>query len=240
MARTREFDPAQALDKAMTVFWAKGYSDTSMDDLVGATGVSRYGIYGTFGNKRELFEKALDKYADSIGKQSFLRLLEPDTSLADIQRVFEERVADMCALEERRGCLVVHTAMQLAPQDPELRGVLLKFMKRWRVPSAVPASIQDTRTSIGTPDRSISSFQCKGPTSAQVCPSPTTSSRNSASTTAAKTSGFASCSASAAANIEPSTSWSTLRVLPPSSGSLRSIMPTTWLHVPMKARADMP
>ena len=130
MVRTRTFDPTDALSKAVDLFASKGYADTSMEDIVQVTGVSRYGLYGTFGNKRELFEKALDKYADSIGKQSFLRLLEPDTTLADIRRVFEERVADMCALEERKGCLVVHTAMQLAPEDPELRGVLMKFMKR--------------------------------------------------------------------------------------------------------------
>ena len=130
MVRTRTFDPTEALSKAVDLFASKGYADTSMEDLVQVTGVSRYGLYGTFGNKRELFEQALDKYADSIGKKSFLRLLEPDTSLADIRRVFEERVADMCALEERQGCLVVHTAMQLAPQDPELRDVLQKFMRR--------------------------------------------------------------------------------------------------------------
>ena len=130
MVRTRTFVPTDALSRAVDLFAAKGYANTSMEDLVQETGVSRYGLYGTFGNKRELFEKALDKYADSIGKQSFLRLLEPDSSLADIRRVFDERVADMCALEERKGCLVVHTAMQLAPEDPELRGVLQKFMKR--------------------------------------------------------------------------------------------------------------
>ena len=130
MVRTRTFDPSAALSKAVDLFASKGYADTSMEDIVQATGVSRYGLYGTFGNKRELFEKALDKYADSMGKQAFLRLLEPEASLGDIRRIFEARVADMCALEENRGCLFIHTAMQLAPQDQDLRGVLLKFMKR--------------------------------------------------------------------------------------------------------------
>jgi TetR/AcrR family transcriptional repressor of nem operon len=101
-----------------------------MDDIVRATGVSRYGIYGTFGNKRELFEQALDRYAEGMGKQSFLRLLEPDASLAHIRRIFDERVADMCCTQERKGCLFIHTAMQLAPEDEELQGVLKKFMKR--------------------------------------------------------------------------------------------------------------
>jgi len=101
-----------------------------MDDIVRATGVSRYGLYGTFGNKRELFEQALDRYAEGMGKQSFLRLLEPDASLAHIRTIFDERVADMCCTEEKKGCLFIHTAMQLAPDDEELQGVLKKFMKR--------------------------------------------------------------------------------------------------------------
>ena len=130
MVRTRTFNPSEALSKAVDLFASKGYSETSMEDIVQATGVSRYGLYGTFGNKRELFEQALDKYADSMGKQSFLRLLEPDTSLPDIRRIFDERVAAMCAMEENRGCLFIHTAMQLAPQDKDLRDVLLKFMRR--------------------------------------------------------------------------------------------------------------
>jgi TetR/AcrR family transcriptional repressor of nem operon len=101
-----------------------------MDDIVKATGVSRYGIYGTFGNKRELFEQALERYAEGMGKQSFLRLLEPDASLAHIRRIFDERVADMCCNEEHKGCLFIHTAMQLAPEDEELQSVLKNFMKR--------------------------------------------------------------------------------------------------------------
>ena len=130
IVRTRTFDPSAALSQAVDLFASKGYSDTSMDDIVRATGVSRYGIYGTFGNKRELFEQALDRYADRMGKASFLRLLEPDASLAHIRKIFEERVSDMFNADERRGCLFVHTTMQLAPDDEELRGVVQKFMKR--------------------------------------------------------------------------------------------------------------
>lgn len=101
-----------------------------MDDIVRATGVSRYGLYGTFGNKRELFEQALDRFADSMGKQAFLRLLEPDASLAHIRRIFDERVKAMCGNGENKGCLFIHTAMQLAPQDEDLKLVLQKFMNR--------------------------------------------------------------------------------------------------------------
>ena len=130
MVRTRTFDPSAALKLAVELFASKGYSETSMEDIVKATGVSRYGIYGTFGNKRELFEQALDRYADSMGKQAFLRLLEPGASIDHIRRIFQERVEDMCCQEENKGCLFIHTAMELAPQDDDLRDVLLKFMRR--------------------------------------------------------------------------------------------------------------
>ena len=130
MVRTRTFDPSSALTSAVELFASKGYSETSMEDIVQATGVSRYGLYSTFGNKRELFEQALERFADGMGKQSFLRLLEPDASLDHIRRIFDERVIDMCCLEEHKGCLFIHTAMELAPQDDEIRGVLQKFMKR--------------------------------------------------------------------------------------------------------------
>lgn len=103
-----------------------------MEDIVRATGVSRYGLYGTFGNKRELFEAALEQYAEGMGKQSFLRLLETDASLDRIRKIFDDRVADMCCSEANRdrGCLFIHTAMQMAPQDEELRDVLQRFMQR--------------------------------------------------------------------------------------------------------------
>lgn len=130
MVRTRTFDPTAALTKAVELFSSKGYSETSMEDIVKATGVSRYGIYGTFGNKRDLFEQALDRYADSMGKQAFLRLLEPDASLDHIRNIFKGRVNDMCCEEESKGCLFIHTAMELAPQDDDLRDVLQKFMAR--------------------------------------------------------------------------------------------------------------
>jgi len=130
MVRSREFDPSTALDRAVELFSSKGYSDTSMDDIVNATGVSRYGLYGTFGNKRELFEQALERYADAMGRDSFLRLLEPDASLDHVRAIFDERLAAMCSTCQNRGCMLCHTAMELAPHDVEIQDVLQRFMKR--------------------------------------------------------------------------------------------------------------
>ena len=64
MARPREFDLETALERAMQVFWAKGYEATSLDDLCHATKLSRSSLYGTFGGKRNLLFRALARYTD--------------------------------------------------------------------------------------------------------------------------------------------------------------------------------
>jgi len=130
MVRTRAFDPSDALNRAVELFSSKGYAETSMDDIVNATGVSRYGLYGTFGNKRELFEQALERYADAMGREAFLKLLEPDASLGHIRAIFEERLDAMCESGRNSGCMLCHTAMELAPHDVEIQGVLQRFLKR--------------------------------------------------------------------------------------------------------------
>ena len=77
MARPREFDADEALDKAMHLFWAKGYYDTSIRDLVEATGVNYYGLYGTFESKHGLFLAALDRYRAKVTSQIVRELNRP-------------------------------------------------------------------------------------------------------------------------------------------------------------------
>ena len=81
MARPKEFDPEDALDKAMQQFWAKGYHDTSIRDLVDRTGVNYYGLYAAFENKRGLFLAALDRYRDTITTEIIGELKRSGTSL---------------------------------------------------------------------------------------------------------------------------------------------------------------
>ena len=129
MARTREFDPDTALTGAMQVFAARGYSNTSIDDVVSATGVSRYGIYGTFGNKRELFEQALGRYIEQRGQAAFMRLLDPASGLAEIRETFLDRVRYVAEAKENNACLMINTAMSLGPRDSEIDEVLSKLFR---------------------------------------------------------------------------------------------------------------
>lgn len=119
MARSKEFEPREALQKAMELFWHKGYSDTSMDDLVAYTGVSRYGLYSTFGDKHELFLAALDHYRDSSATWLLGAMEAPDASLAAVRWFFETLLAGACSPKGELGCLMCNTALALAPHDQE-------------------------------------------------------------------------------------------------------------------------
>lgn len=130
MVRTRKFEPSTALSRAMELFCTHGYSDTSMDDIVKATGVSRYGLYSTFGNKRELFEQALERFAAELAQRGYLRLLDPDVTLADVRAIFDGRIDDLLSNDAASGCLLCHTAMELAPHDREIQAVLQRFIRR--------------------------------------------------------------------------------------------------------------
>ena len=127
MARTREFEPAEALEQALHVFWEKGYEETSFDDIVSATNVSRYGLYGTFGNKRDLFRKVLRHYVELFIQTVQADLRRPDASLPEIRGYFDALLRLGETRPAGRGCLVCNTAVEVAPHDPEIAADVRKF-----------------------------------------------------------------------------------------------------------------
>ena len=64
MARPREFDEGAVLDAAVLCFWAQGYEATSVKDLVEHTGITAASLYNAFGDKRAIYQKALDRYVE--------------------------------------------------------------------------------------------------------------------------------------------------------------------------------
>ncbi len=129
MARIREFDPDQALESAIGVFWDKGFFDTSMDDLVHGTGVARYGLYGRWGNKRELFIAALKRYGDIGTTEGPAAILgQPDASLPQIHECFGSWLDMAC--DERLGCMACNTAIEIAPHDEEIAAEVRKIFAR--------------------------------------------------------------------------------------------------------------
>ncbi|MGH4028119.1 TetR/AcrR family transcriptional regulator [Actinomycetota bacterium Odt1-20B] len=119
MARTKEFDPEAALQSALELFWRRGYEATSMADLVEHLGVGRASIYATFGNKHELYLKALERYGEAQGPRLLNELSQPGPALPAVRAVVR-RFASEATTEEGRlaGCFITNTAAELAPHDP--------------------------------------------------------------------------------------------------------------------------
>lgn len=100
----------------MELFWAKGYEATSLDDLLGAMKIGRQSLYDTFGDKRALFLASLAHYRELT--DTFIRTClgdAPDVKTA-LRRLFMQ-VIDEPRHHRRRGCLLVNTAVELAPHD---------------------------------------------------------------------------------------------------------------------------
>jgi len=120
MARPREFDPDKALDKAMRLFWKKGYFDTSIRDIVAETGVSHAGLYGTFGNKSDLFVAALERYEKTVIQKMFAVLDSPHSSKPEIEVFFKQLPQMAKTTEFQAGCLMCNTATELACCDDKI------------------------------------------------------------------------------------------------------------------------
>ena len=130
MPRNKEFEPEEALDKAMGIFWRKGYFDTSVDDLVQQVGVSRYGLYGTFGNKHKLFLASLDRYRDTFVSKLLADLETPDASLAEIQNYFVAFIEISKTERGKLGCFMCNTATELALHDEQVSEKINYYLQR--------------------------------------------------------------------------------------------------------------
>jgi TetR/AcrR family transcriptional repressor of nem operon len=117
MARPREFDEATVLDAAVLCFWSRGYDATSVKDLVAKTGITAASLYNAFGDKRALYERALGHYVDgSVADR--IRRCAALTPREAINAFFDEIVKRSLADSERKGCMLVNAALEVAPHDP--------------------------------------------------------------------------------------------------------------------------
>src|SRR5262245_20802716 len=107
MARPREFDVDEALDRATKVFWARGYEATSVQDLVEALGVNRASLYATFGDKAQLFAQVIDRYGQHVDEVIGGALAAPAAGVEAIRAWFKALIRMGTQVTGPRGCLLV-------------------------------------------------------------------------------------------------------------------------------------
>lgn len=143
MARKREFDVDEALEKALEVFHRQGFAATSMQELVDHMGIGRGSLYETFGSKEQLFVRALTRYADRSVAAMVDCLEAADDPLEGIRALLDKTVSTHAENPDRSGCMVVNTIVELAPRDPAFADT---FRSAWRrLEEALEAALERAR-----------------------------------------------------------------------------------------------
>jgi AcrR family transcriptional regulator len=154
MGRARAFDADEALDRAMTVFWSKGYEGTSLSDLTAAMGINRPSLYAAFGNKQELFRKALERYGE--GPSSYERAALAHLSAREVAESLLRGAADVQTDPHTpAGCLAVLGTTYCAEDSSPIGKIVIAFRRagqaairerfeRARVEGDLPANADPT------------------------------------------------------------------------------------------------
>lgn len=133
MPRTTSFTSEQLADRALQHFWINGFHASSMDDLVNATGISRHGIYNSFGGKKALFLACFDRYQQSVVTPAFEAVEASDATLQSVLDYFERQIslAESVGLPGP-GCFVANSATEVAPGDPDVMAEVAQHNDRLR------------------------------------------------------------------------------------------------------------
>jgi TetR/AcrR family transcriptional repressor of nem operon len=120
MARKKEFDEKALLDKAVDLFWRKGYHATSAQDLVDELGISRSSLYDTYTDKRNLFKESLRQY-ELCNTSALVRMAdESNNAQQTVQQIFQNIIKESAEDPVNKGCFMVNTAVELSGQDKEI------------------------------------------------------------------------------------------------------------------------
>lgn len=121
MARPKSFNQDQALEKAMHLFWEKGFEATSIQDLVEHLGINRQSIYDTFGDKKEFFLKCLELYRNRDADEK-LSNLEHQNVQEVFSNIFDFLIEEF--INDDRGCLMANSTLELANRDKEVARIV--------------------------------------------------------------------------------------------------------------------
>jgi TetR/AcrR family transcriptional repressor of nem operon len=124
MPRPREFDETAALEAAIECFWRHGYEATSLRDLTASMGLTAPSLYNAFGDKQQLFSRALERYLERTTRDRLDRLEQSFAPEEALKRFFGEIIEHSINDRHRKGCFLVNSALEVAPHHAECRAVI--------------------------------------------------------------------------------------------------------------------
>jgi TetR/AcrR family transcriptional repressor of nem operon len=130
MPRKKEFDEYEVLHRAMEIFWHKGYEATSVQDLVEQMGINRGSLYGTFTDKRALFLAAIQYYDQTIITSVVRVLHSPGSPRQAIEGYIRSVVEAAAQDQDRQGCFLTNSAVEVGPHDSEAEQKLQASLQR--------------------------------------------------------------------------------------------------------------
>jgi AcrR family transcriptional regulator len=128
MARPRAFDADQALDRAMQVFWNKGFEGASLPDLTHAMKINRPSLYAAFGNKEELFFKAIERYQNGPTNTMRIALAEP-TARKVFETLLDGVIVMLNSKKNPGGCMIVQSALSGGEECAVVKKKLAEFRR---------------------------------------------------------------------------------------------------------------
>lgn len=126
MPRVKQFNEEQVLEKAMEVFWKKGYNGSSMQELVDGMGINRASIYDTFGSKEELFERAFEIYREKNLARIRNFLFSQQPVQHGLLLMFEKAIDQAIQDPDTKGCFVVNATTEMVKPDCTITSMLNK------------------------------------------------------------------------------------------------------------------
>jgi TetR/AcrR family transcriptional repressor of nem operon len=120
MARPAKYPRETMLERALELFWTKGYEGTSVQDLLDALDIHKGTLYDSFGDKHALYMEVLAHYQRTLGGQLLAVLTQPGSKKAAIQELFDRLVTSLASPEGKRGCLFTNATMELALSDAQV------------------------------------------------------------------------------------------------------------------------
>jgi TetR/AcrR family transcriptional regulator, transcriptional repressor for nem operon len=160
MGRTKTYDRDEVTDRAMHLFWERGYHAASTRDLAEAMGVNSYSLYAEFGSKERLFEEAMLRYHERIVTQHFGAMEAPQASLEQVEAVLNYFGGGDDVTTSTLGCLACNSAVELAPNAQASKASTDRYLQRVvnAFINALQNAVNSGRLTAATPVHELAAF----------------------------------------------------------------------------------